>query len=445
MELPSIDINTLILATLEIVVLLPGAIMCLMPFLDKLKIKASAALAILSIGGIALSVLAGYIRLVFDVNMNFIVIPFSLLILGFLMWIIKAKPLRTLYLFFSTTALTSSMRLCGYLVEAAVDNTKTFSDVQSWGLILRWILTTVIFCAYMLILGKVRKLMNSPDIKSLWRAMWLVPCIFTFANLMMIPHYYYYISQGRISQIYFTLTTILFIIHILFQVMFYYIVKTLTEKAEADAHAHMLSVQASQYESLKRHIEATSKLRHDFKHMARTAVALAQSGDNEAMIKLLTDYGVEVESAHKRTIFASNSTVNAMIGYYYEHAQQLNILCDWRVNLPEKFIIDTIDLCTVLGNLLENAIHAASEEDGRNRYITLKADMEANNDIYIVVTNGFSGNIKKDGGKYLSTKKNGSGIGIESIKTAVKKHNGVVKFYNDEETFYADIMMKQSD
>jgi len=205
----------------------------------------------------------------------------------------------------------------------------------------------------------------------------------------------------------------------------------------------MLSIQASQYESLQRHIEATARLRHDFKHTARTAVALAQNNDRDALINLLTNYGVEVESTDKRTVFTKNSTLNALICYCYENARRLDIQCNWQVNLPENLSVDNVDLCSVVGNLLENATHASQNEPKENRYINFKADVEENGDIYIVSTNGFSGEIKKEHDKYLSTKKDGSGIGIESIKATALRYNGFVNFYNDPNTFYADVMLKQ--
>ena len=158
-----------------------------------------------------------------------------------------------------------------------------------------------------------------------------------------------------------------------------------------------------------------------------------------------------IKSANKRqlsrriqSIFTKNSSLNALVGFYYEQALSLNIRCDWQVRLPEKLNIEDIDLFSIIGNLLENAIHAAKEEKVDNRYVNFKADTEENDDIYIVVTNGFSGKIRKEKDKYLSTKKDGSGIGIESIKTAASKYQGFVSFYHDTNTFYADVMLKQN-
>ena len=62
----------------------------------------------------------------------------------------------------------------------------------------------------------------------------------------------------------------------------------------------------------------------------------------------------------------------------------------------------------------------------------------------MVISNSFDGVINKENGKYYTTKDTGHGIGLDSIKTTVNKYNGYVKFYNDNENFYTDIMMKQN-
>ena len=57
--------------------------------------------------------------------------------------------------------------------------------------------------------------------------------------------------------------------------------------------------------------------------------------------------------------------------------------------------------------------------------------------VYLVFfrKNTFNGNVKLENGKFLSTKEQGSGIGIESVKYVVNKYNGAIEFKSDEETF----------
>lgn len=436
--------NSFIFSILEVAAIIPIGIMCLLTFFKDIKANPKLTTLVYAGGFTILSVAGGSLRYCFSLNINFVVLTISALTLLYLFFTVKSNKLKILYLFMSLGSVVSSTRLYGYLLEASLDSSKNFIAIQSWGLLLRWILTAILFVTFLLLIRKIRWLMSCEDLNSIWRFMWFIPLICAAVNMFIIPHDFYFFELGRVTEIYIIVISVLLLMHLLFQLMLYFIAKAVTEKANLDKRAHILSVQASQYESLQRYIENTSKLRHDFKHMARTAVSLAQNGDKDAMVKLLTDYGIKLEANDKQTVFTKNSSLNALICYYFEIANQQNILCDWQVNLPEKLNIENIDLCSVVGNLLENAIHACADEDEKNRYATFKADVEDNGDIYIVTTNGFSGKVKKNNGKYLSTKKDGSGIGIESIKTTVNRYNGFVNFYNDTNTFYADVMMKQN-
>ena len=438
------ELNPAIRSILETSLVLPIGIISLISFIDKVKIKFAVAMAIMLAGFSALTVANGVLRIQRGIKVNVIVILSIILMFIFLLSVIKEKLSKVLFVIASSSALVSTGSLYGYYLEAYNNKNMTLHTPQTQGLILRFAFVSVIMIVFSLVLPKIRWLLNCSEFHNIWKVMWLVPFAFSISNLILIPQQYEEFSRGNIPLIFITITTTQLIMHLLFLFMMYFIAKTIAEKSILDKQSQMLSIQASQYEGLQRHIEATSKLRHDFKHTVRTAVALAYDGETEALIKLLNDYGVATAHTDKRTVFTKNSTLNALISHYYETALSKSIECDWQVRLPETLGIEDIDLFGIIGNLLENAIHASENEPAENRYINFKADFEDNGDLYIVTTNGFNGVIKKDKDKYISTKANGSGIGIESIKSIVKRYNGFVSFYNDDKTFFADIMLKQN-
>ncbi len=438
------EFNKIIFSIFEASAIVPVGVICLITFFDKLRFKPAYAMTILLSSFSALATIGGILRIKYGLNISFILFASTVLMFAFILSVVKENLFKILFVTVTSGALVSSGALFGYILEAHYNHNETFDKPQTWGLLLRFGFIAAIFIVFGFVLTKVRWLLNCPELSKAWKVLWFVPLAFATANVIMVPHQYSYFNQGRTPGIYITVTIIQLVMHLLFMFMIYFIAKTITEKSKLDKQSQMLSIQAAQYEGLQRHIEATSKLRHDFKHTVRTAVSLAYEGNNEALIKLLTDYGVATANTDKRSVFTKNSTLNALICHYYDIALNKSILCDWQVRLPENLGVEDIDLFGIVGNLLENAIHASETEPAENRYINFKADIEDNGDVYIVTTNGFSGKIKKDQDKYLSTKKDGSGIGIESIKSTVKRYNGFVSFYNDPKTFYADIMLKQN-
>lgn len=434
----------ILLSILEIAAIIPIGFMCIVLFEKDSVFSKNLSLAIYTGFFALLASIGGYLRVAYSANVNTIILAISFPMLFYVLFTIRGNKFKALYMFTSGGAVSSSLRLYGYLLEANIDSNKSFVDIQSWGVLFRWGFTVLVVVLFAIFMNKIRWLINCKEIEKLWKFLWLVPLVFDAANMITVPHNYSLMKEGRIAKIYITVISALALMQLVFHAMLYIIAKTITEKTRLDKKAQMLSIQASQYESLQHHIEATSKLRHDFKHTARTAVTLAQEGKTDDLIKLLSDYSTTTTLSDKRSIFTKNSSLNALICYYYENATKQDILCNWQVSLPESLNIEDIDLFSIIGNLLENAIHASSEEPKENRYINFKADVEENGDVYIITTNGFSGDIKKEHDKYLSTKKDGSGIGIESIKTAVSKYGGISEFYHDQKTFYADIMLKQN-
>ena len=60
------------------------------------------------------------------------------------------------------------------------------------------------------------------------------------------------------------------------------------------------------------------------------------------------------------------------------------------------------------------------------RYINLKIYKPNSDSIVFYIENGFNGSIKKKNQQFLTTKANGNGIGIESVKYVVHKYNGAL-------------------
>lgn len=86
--------------------------------------------------------------------------------------------------------------------------------------------------------------------------------------------------------------------------------------------------------------------------------------------------------------------------------------------------MDDVDLCILLGNLLDNCIEAV--EKVNNRFIELIIDK--NNDVvFINLRNTFDLNsLKYENGEYISSKTDGKnhGIGMKNIENIINKYNG---------------------
>ena len=99
-----------------------------------------------------------------------------------------------------------------------------------------------------------------------------------------------------------------------------------------------------------------------------------------------------------------------------------------------------MDLCTIIGNILENAVAASLEIPAEKRSLLLSGLVQ-NNRLYIVATNSFNGLVKERNGKYLSRRHSGSGIGLKSIRASAEKYHGKAEFSHDGCEFHSDVML----
>ena len=75
--------------------------------------------------------------------------------------------------------------------------------------------------------------------------------------------------------------------------------------------------------------------------------------------------------------------------------------------------------------------------------INLKIYKPNSDSIVFYIENGFNGSIKKKNQQFLTTKANGNGIGIESVKYVVHKYNGDVNIKTDENKFIVSGVLLQ--
>lgn len=436
-------INFILLTTIKYAVIVPVFIMCAMPFTDKCKFNHKVVLLIGSAVLIAISLIFSFIKYYNNVRLIY-VLPVFLAVTYILYFAFYNVPFKKrLYVYVSCIALFSFTSLISYIFEAYTTGGGVPNDTQKIGLIAQWCIIAIFFIIYKLSLPKIKWLLSVNILSSVWDFVWFVPVLFIVTNVSLIPYNYANVFLGHVFEVYTVTIPVFFIFFVLFQIMLYTVAKTATEKVKVQQQSQLLSVQAKEYGNLKKYIEETSHLRHDFLHMARAAGELAKNNETEALIKLLDEYGVSLDASHTKKIFCENTALNAILGYYYDEAVKKHIKCDWKIVLPNTIGVLDTDLCSVVGNILNNAIQGCDTISEEKRSISLIIDVEKSGDIYIIVTNSFDGVVNKKDDKYFTTKKDGSGIGITSVRSIVDKYDGYISLYNVNKNFYTDIMMKQ--
>lgn len=103
--------------------------------------------------------------------------------------------------------------------------------------------------------------------------------------------------------------------------------------------------------------------------------------------------------------YCANVALNALFGYYYEMAVSAGIDTDWHIELPKPLPATELDMVSLFGNLMENAIDGCRTVQSGRRYFCLTAQIRHGSRLYIVSTNNFDGKVRKGKHGYHSTKR----------------------------------------
>lgn len=178
--------------------------------------------------------------------------------------------------------------------------------------------------------------------------------------------------------------------------------------------------------------------RHDYRHHIQTMKVHAAHGEYEEIHKyldMLDDDLTNVETVIK----TGNRMADAILNSKLSLATEREIRVKAEAQIPVSLNVSELDLCIIIGNLLDNAIDACMELPPEQRLIRIYMEMKGNY-LYLALTNTAGGTKKKN---FSSTKGEGHGFGIARIDAIVKKYGGYVTRASEDEAFSTEVLLPQ--
>ena len=188
-----------------------------------------------------------------------------------------------------------------------------------------------------------------------------------------------------------------------------------------------LEEQVAHYQYLSEREQNTKRFRHDFKSHMAMAKQLYEEGKREEFEAYFHKMTEQIAAIGNR-VTVNNDIADAIINRYYDEAALAGITMEVEGHFPGECYVSAYDLCTVLSNLLSNAIDAEKEAGGKTIYCGVRYD---ETQILIVVKNDYVNPIKRIDNRFVSTKGDlrHQGFGIANINEVVRKNNGHI-FYD---------------
>lgn len=284
-----------------------------------------------------------------------------------------------------------------------------------------------------------KPMITNKIVGNLWDYYWVVPAIF-----YVIWQYILHGGSETGLEIIVNPSNVIFLFIIqISSYLIYYLMLSLDGQLilnmDLERKKHLADLETLEYKLMEERIEDARRARHDVRHHMIVMADYLDCEDYDGLKNYLKNYRESLPDASVIS-FCPHHTINSVLLYFAHQARELQIDFQAQISVPEHLSVADTDISILLGNLLENAIDACKESSGEKKIIILgKADAHT---LFFTIDNTCTHIVKRNiKGHFLSTKRKGSGIGIESVKNIVKRYDGVFTAEKKDEMFYVSFML----
>ena len=179
--------------------------------------------------------------------------------------------------------------------------------------------------------------------------------------------------------------------------------------------------------------------RHDYHNHIQAMQASMALGRYEEVKEYLHQLNDDLTNVDT-TIKTGQVRIDAILIGKLALAAKNNIPVNVKARLPEKLSIRTIDLCVIIGNLLDNAIEENINLPEEDRFLRIYIGVK-NTQLYLCFTNAAGKRKVKYAKTFLSTKGTSHGFGVSRVESIVKKYEGFFSADSEEGGFTAEILL----
>nr|WP_319488912.1 GHKL domain-containing protein [uncultured Caproiciproducens sp.] len=199
-----------------------------------------------------------------------------------------------------------------------------------------------------------------------------------------------------------------------------------------------MDMQYNYYQQLDLEYDNSQKIMHDIKNHIEIIERLYRTEQNEKgleytkkITKIINEQGMKFKS--------DNRILNIIVNEKIKVCETHKIVFTYSVENLDLDFLDEIDVTAIFANLLDNAIESCEKITSGNRFIELRI-YQFNKMIIINLINSVEIVPIKNGGAFVSSKKNHKAIGLSNVKRTVNKYNGDLNIEIEQNKFSVSIM-----
>lgn len=170
-----------------------------------------------------------------------------------------------------------------------------------------------------------------------------------------------------------------------------------------------------------------SQYRHDMRHHLQYVSACIENGQEDQAQAYISGICKEIE-AQKVERYCENEAANLILSSFAGRAKKEGIQMKVKGTLPAFIMVSDSDLCVLLSNALENALHACQSLSTARETCVIDVQFHIRDGrLFLQVENPCRDDIPFENGIPVSHEP-GHGIGVQSICAIVERYGGMCTF-----------------
>lgn len=138
---------------------------------------------------------------------------------------------------------------------------------------------------------------------------------------------------------------------------------------------HRMELEQTHYQMVEERREELAKIRHDFNNYLAAIGRLVRMGENEDAWRLIGQLTEDIGRT-KENPYCGISVVNAVLEEKEADCTRQGIRLETELDMPSSFGIEPLHLCSIFGNLLDNAIEGCVRSGAEEPVIRLASRLD---------------------------------------------------------------------
>ncbi len=259
-----------------------------------------------------------------------------------------------------------------------------------------------------------------------------------FLPVTLLALYSYFLASttdvGALILLFFTALAALFALTRL--------IVSLEEARRAREARRQMDALRRDYALLQKKLELGRAYRHDMRHHMTALSALLRQKDRDGALEYVAAWQGQLTQIETE-VWCRNPAVNGVLSAYLAQAKDAGCTLDVHVSLPDALPFADVDLCVVLANALENAVHACEQApQDAPRHIKLDAALTGGRRLTLLVENSCFQPVTFDAAGFPAVPhREGHGQGLHSIAAVAEKYHGLFRCDCHDETFVLNVVL----